>query len=132
MTCHAARRIGEFERRLRRERREAYDALITAGGELAGCERHHPGDFLDDAATGAACGVLARLEERDRRVLPRSTRRRRAWRPVPMVSARCVRGRSRSSSCGPSPLRACASCARTSRSVLREQGWPPASRQRRP
>ena len=69
MTCHAARRIGEFERRLRRERREAYDALITAAGELAGCERHHPGDFLDDAATGAACGVLARLEERDRRVL---------------------------------------------------------------
>lgn len=69
MTCHAARRIGEFERRLRRERREAYDALITAGGEIAGCERHQPGDFLDDAATGAACGVLARLEERDRRVL---------------------------------------------------------------
>lgn len=69
MTCHAARRIGEFERRLRRERRAAYDALTTAGSELAGCERHNPGDFLDDAATGAACGVLARLEERDRRVL---------------------------------------------------------------
>src|SRR5262245_14740994 len=69
MTCHAARRIGEFERRLRRARREAYGALITAGGELAGCERHHPGDFMDDAATGVACCVLARLEERDRRVL---------------------------------------------------------------
>ena len=69
MTCHAARRIGEFEHRLRRERREAYGALITTGAELAGCERHHPGDFLDDAAAGTTCRVLARLEERDRRVL---------------------------------------------------------------
>jgi RNA polymerase-binding transcription factor len=69
MTCHAARRIGQFEQQLRRARREAYDALITADGELAGCERHHPGDFLDDAATHSACRVLANLEERDRRVL---------------------------------------------------------------
>ena len=69
MTCHAARRIGEFERRLRRERREAYDALIMAGGELAGYEHHHPGDFLDDAATATTCHVLERLEDRDRRVL---------------------------------------------------------------
>jgi len=69
MTCHAARRIGEFERRLRRERREAYGALIVTDDELVSCERHHPGDFLDDAATGTTCRVLARLEERDRRVL---------------------------------------------------------------
>lgn len=69
MTCHVARRIGEFERRLRRERRAAYDALVTTEGELASCERHNPGDFLDDAATGTTCRVLARLEERDRHVL---------------------------------------------------------------
>jgi len=69
MTCHAARRIGEFERRLRRERREAYGALLMTDGELAGRERHHPGDFLDDAATGTTCGVLDKLEERDRHVL---------------------------------------------------------------
>ena len=69
MICHAARRIGQFEQQLRRARREAYDALITADGELAGCECHHPGDFLDDAATHSACRVLANLEERDRRVL---------------------------------------------------------------
>ena len=69
MTCHAALRVGEFERRLRRERREAYGALLVTDDELAGCERHHPGDFLDDAATNTACGVLARLEERDRHVL---------------------------------------------------------------
>ena len=69
MTCHAARRIGEFERRLRRERRAAYDALVTTDGELAGCERHNPGDFLDDAARGTTCRVLACLEERDRHVL---------------------------------------------------------------
>ena len=69
MTCHVARRIGEFERRLRRERRAAYNALMTTDGELASCERHNPGDFLDDAATGTTCRVLASLEERDRHVL---------------------------------------------------------------
>jgi RNA polymerase-binding protein DksA len=69
MTCHAARRIGQFERQLRRARREAYHALVTTDGELAGCERHQPGDFLDDAATHSACRVLAHLEERDRHVL---------------------------------------------------------------
>jgi RNA polymerase-binding protein DksA len=37
--------------------------------ELTGCEHHHPGDFLDDAATDIACRLLASLEERDRRVL---------------------------------------------------------------
>ena len=69
MTCHAARRIGQFERQLRRARQEAHDALIMTDGELAGCERHQPGDFVDDAATHSACRVLANLEERDRRVL---------------------------------------------------------------
>ena len=69
MTCHAARRIGDFERRLRRVRREAFGALLMTDDELTGCERHHPGDFLDDAATGTTCRVLDRLEERDRHVL---------------------------------------------------------------
>ena len=69
MTCHVARRIGEFQRRLRRDRRETYDALVTTDAELAGCERDRPGDFLDDAATDTACRLLAGLEERDRRVL---------------------------------------------------------------
>ena len=69
MTCHVARRTSEFERRLRGERREAYDALATTDAELAGRERHHPGEFIDDAATEMTCRVLASLEERDRRVL---------------------------------------------------------------
>ena len=69
MTCHAARRIGQFERQLHRARRETYEALITTDLELAGCEGHQPGDFMDDAATHSACRVLANLEERDRRVL---------------------------------------------------------------
>ena len=69
MTCHAALRTGEFERRLRRERREAYHALETTDAELASCERRRGGDFLDDAATDTACRLLATLEERDRRVL---------------------------------------------------------------
>jgi RNA polymerase-binding transcription factor DksA len=52
MTCHAARRIGELERRLCRERREAGRALVTTDAELASCER--VGDSLDDSATEMA------------------------------------------------------------------------------
>ena len=69
MTCHVTRRIGEFGRHLRRDRRETYRALMTTDTELAGCERDPPGDFLDDAATDTVCRLLASLEERDRRVL---------------------------------------------------------------
>jgi DnaK suppressor protein len=69
MTCHVARRTSEFERRLRAERHEAYEALVTTDAELAAREPHHPGEFIDDAATDATCRVLASLEEHDRRVL---------------------------------------------------------------
>ena len=69
MTCHVARRVGEFVHRLRRDRRDARHALMTTDAELGGYTREHPGDFLDDAATDTTCRVLARLEERDRRVL---------------------------------------------------------------
>ena len=67
MTCHAAWRIGDLERRLCRERREASRALFTTDAELASCER--VGDSLDDSATETACRVLTRLDERDLRVL---------------------------------------------------------------
>src|SRR5215510_11573396 len=69
MTCHAARRMGEFAQRLRRDRREITDALTTTDDELGGYTREHPGDFLDDAATDTTCRLLARLEARDRKVL---------------------------------------------------------------
>jgi DnaK suppressor protein len=69
MTCYAARRLGEFERRLRRERRDAYHALVTTDAELASCEGERAGDLLDDAARDTACRVLASREEHDRRVL---------------------------------------------------------------
>jgi RNA polymerase-binding transcription factor len=69
MTCHVARRIGEFVHRLRRDRREARHALTATDAELVGCAREHPGDVLDDAATEATIRLLARIEERDRRVL---------------------------------------------------------------
>jgi RNA polymerase-binding transcription factor len=69
MTCHVARRVGEFMRRLRRDRRETRHALLTTDAELVGYTREHPGDFLDDAATDTTVRLLARLEERDRRVL---------------------------------------------------------------
>jgi DnaK suppressor protein len=69
MTCHVARRMNEFERRLRRERRETYQALVTTDAELASREPHSAGESMDDAATETACRVLANLRERDRRVL---------------------------------------------------------------
>lgn len=69
MTCHVARRVGEFMHRLRRDRREARHALMTTDAELGGYTREHPGDFLDDAATDTTCRLLAKLEDRDRRVL---------------------------------------------------------------
>src|SRR5262249_4962288 len=69
MTCHVARRAGEFVHRLRRDRREARHALVTTDAELVGYTRDHPGDVLDDAATDTTCRLLAKLEERDRRVL---------------------------------------------------------------
>src|SRR5262245_6040101 len=69
MTCHVARRIGEFERRLLRDRCDVYHALVTMDAELIGRERHHPGEFSDDAATETSCRLLTRLEERDLRVL---------------------------------------------------------------
>jgi DnaK suppressor protein len=69
MTCHVARRVGEFMRRLRRDRRETRHALLTTDAELVGYTREHPGDFLDDAATDTTVRLLAKLEERDRRVL---------------------------------------------------------------
>jgi len=55
--------------RLRRDRREARHALMTTEAELVGYTRDHPGDFLDDAATDTTCRLLAKLEDRDRRVL---------------------------------------------------------------
>jgi RNA polymerase-binding transcription factor DksA len=42
---------------------------MTTDEELVGCERDHPGDFLDDAATDTVCRLLAGLDERDRREL---------------------------------------------------------------
>jgi DnaK suppressor protein len=69
MTCHVARRMDEFERRLRHERREAYRALMTTDTELASREPHSPGESMDDAATEMTCRVLENLRERDYRVL---------------------------------------------------------------
>jgi RNA polymerase-binding transcription factor len=42
---------------------------VTAGAELASCERGPASDFLEDAATATACRLLASLEEHDRHVL---------------------------------------------------------------
>ena len=69
MTCHVARRVGEFAQRLRRDRHLASEALATTDAELAEYTYEHPGDVVDDAATNSAYRLLATLEARDRRVL---------------------------------------------------------------
>lgn len=43
MTCHVARRVGEFERRLRRDRREVSHALMSTDAELAELAPLHRG-----------------------------------------------------------------------------------------
>jgi DnaK suppressor protein len=69
MTCHVALRMGAFERRLHRHRRDVYHALEVTDAELIGREPHQPGELSDDAATETSCRLLARLEDRDLRVL---------------------------------------------------------------
>jgi RNA polymerase-binding transcription factor len=65
MTCHAARRVSQFELWLDRDRREVWRALASTDAELADFERHQPGEFTDDAATATTCRILASIEERD-------------------------------------------------------------------
>ena len=69
MSCHAALRRGEFERRLEATRREVTHAIQTADIELAGLEDERPGDDLDGGVRNLACDVLAKLEERDHAAL---------------------------------------------------------------
>ena len=69
MTCHVARRVDEFERRLRTERYQVTRAIDVEDVEMAGLEVHASGDVLDDAARELAYAVLARLEARDHHAL---------------------------------------------------------------
>jgi DnaK suppressor protein len=69
MTCHAARRTGEFERRLQHDRWEVSHTFATIQQELLDRDRHQAGEFIDDAATETTCRLLARLQERDRHAL---------------------------------------------------------------
>ena len=69
MTCHVARRVGEFQRRLRRDRDEVWRAINATDAELGSLERHQPGEFAEDAANAAVEVLLSRLTTRDRRRL---------------------------------------------------------------
>jgi RNA polymerase-binding protein DksA len=61
--------VGEFERRLRRDRGEVWRALATTDAELESLERHQPGEFAEDAANEAVGQMLSRLGTRERRRL---------------------------------------------------------------
>jgi RNA polymerase-binding transcription factor DksA len=69
MTCHAARRMTEWESRLRRTRTEVGRAIETENLELAGLPSDRAASALDAAARDLAAGVLARLEARDHEAL---------------------------------------------------------------
>lgn len=69
MTCHVARQVGEFERRLRYAREEVWREYASTDAELAGLEPHQAGEFMDDATNETARRVLSQLEERDWQVL---------------------------------------------------------------
>jgi DnaK suppressor protein len=73
MTCHVARRPGEFENRLRRNRYDTWRALERTDEELLGLARPHRREFVDDAARESTRCVLAHLEERDYRALAEIT-----------------------------------------------------------
>jgi RNA polymerase-binding protein DksA len=73
MTCHVARRPGEFESRLRRDRYETRRTLERTDEELLGLARSHRREFVDDAARESTRCVLARLEEREYRALTEIT-----------------------------------------------------------
>ena len=69
MTCHAARRVHEFEWRLRKSRNEVGRALATEEVELTGLAPERHASTLDAAARDLATSVLARLEARDHEAL---------------------------------------------------------------
>ena len=69
MTCHAARRVGEFEQRLRREREQLGVAPETTDAARAGRQWHEPGPLMDDAAPDTTRRLSARSEEQHRQVL---------------------------------------------------------------
>lgn len=69
MTCHIARRVGEFQRRLRSDRSEVLRTMNVTDAELQSLEPHQPGELAEDAATAAVGVLLSRLSTRDRRRL---------------------------------------------------------------
>lgn len=59
----------EFNRRLRKARRELYKTVVRTDEELATLERHQPGAFAEDASEAGVATLLSRLEGRERHLL---------------------------------------------------------------
>jgi RNA polymerase-binding protein DksA len=59
----------EFEHRLRQARREVWRRVVRTGEELASLDAQEHGSRGEDATSGAAAGVLARLDSAERRLL---------------------------------------------------------------
>jgi RNA polymerase-binding transcription factor DksA len=59
----------EFERRLRKARREVWRTVVRTNEELATLDAHQAGAWSEDASTNIVAGVLARLDTAERRQL---------------------------------------------------------------
>ena len=58
--------LGEFRRRLRRERGRLMRTVARTDAELAALETHETGDRADAAATNVETAILSRLEGQER------------------------------------------------------------------
>jgi DnaK suppressor protein len=62
MTVRTRTIVEEFERRLRRARREVWRTVVQTADELATLEAHQAGSLVEDVATDIAASVLSRLD----------------------------------------------------------------------
>jgi RNA polymerase-binding protein DksA len=61
--------VKEFERRLRKARREMWRTVVRTDEELATLEAHQAGAPIEDAGTSTVAGVLSRLDGAERHLL---------------------------------------------------------------
>jgi RNA polymerase-binding protein DksA len=69
MTPKARSIVEEFERRLRRTRREVWRTVVRTDEELATLEAHQAGGSTEDAGAATVTEVLSRLDGTERHLL---------------------------------------------------------------
>jgi DnaK suppressor protein len=69
MKPRARSTVEEFQRRLRRARREVWRTVVRTDEELATLEAHQAGAPIEDAGTSTVAGVLSRIDGAGRHLL---------------------------------------------------------------